>query len=70
MTDDVMGYSINSRSQKEYDKTPEDNEVHHPGVGIAKKAPVGKNIHNCSADENPYSFAYVLGTIIWLPQVP
>jgi hypothetical protein len=36
-----MGYSINSRSQKEYDKTPEDNEVHHPGVGIAKKAPVG-----------------------------
>ena len=41
MTNDVMGYGIDSRSQKEYDKTPEDNEVHHPGVGIAKKAPVG-----------------------------
>ena len=41
MTRDVMGHSINSRSQKEYDKTPEDNQVHHPGKGIAKKAPMG-----------------------------
>jgi hypothetical protein len=37
----VVGCGINSRSQNEYDKTSEDNEVHYPGVGIAKKAPVG-----------------------------
>jgi hypothetical protein len=44
--------------------------VHHPRVGIAKKAPVGYDIYNCGADENPYSFAYILGAVIWLPQLP
>jgi hypothetical protein len=70
MTSDVMREGIDSRGQKENDKTPEEDEVHHPGVGIAKKAPVGQKIHNGCADENRYSLAYVLRAVIWLPQVP
>jgi hypothetical protein len=70
MTNDVMGYSINTGSQKEYDKTPEDNEVHHPGKGVAKKAPVGQNIHNSRADENRYSLPYVLRAVIRLAKLP
>jgi hypothetical protein len=65
-----MGYGINRRSHKEYDKTPEEYQVHYPGVGVSKKAPVGKNIDNGGADENPYSFAYVLRAVVRLAQAP
>src|SRR4030042_6077081 len=70
MTIGVMGYGINRRSQKEYDKTPEEYEVHDPGVGIAKKAPVGQNIDNGGADENPYSFAQVFGAVFRFSHAP
>ncbi len=66
----VMSHSINGRGQKEYDKTPEDHKVHHPGVGIAKKASVGQDIHHHGADENRYSPAHVSEAVLRPPQTP
>ncbi len=66
----VVGYRINPRSQKEYEKTPEDEEMHHPWKGVSKKTPVAQKIYNGGADENRYSLAYVLRTVIRLAQLP
>jgi len=65
-----MGDSINRRRQKEYNKTPEERQVHNPWVGILKKAPVGESIHKCGADENPYSFTHVLRAVFRFPLPP
>jgi hypothetical protein len=65
-----MAHGVNSRSQKEYDEPPKDNEVHYPRVEITQKAPVGQNVPNRGADENPYSSADVLGAVIGLSQAP
>jgi hypothetical protein len=65
-----MAHCVNARGQQEYDKTPDDDQVHYARKRLAQKAPVAQNVPKHGAPKNPRPRAQVLKAVVRLAQSP